>query len=192
MWSEEIPVLTNGKLSLRPVNTDDVDPFLAIALDPEIWRYFISEISNRSDMETFVEDAIRDRKNGLRHAFSVETTDGRLIGSTALGNFSPRDGRIEIGWTWMGQAYQGTGANAAVKFLLMQYTFEKMNIARLEFKTDVLNSKARRALTKIGAQEEGVLRSHTLMPGGRRRDTIYYSILRDEWPSLRARQSLAQ
>ena len=108
----------------------------------------------------------------------IETADGDIAGSTAFGYWSANDRRVEIGGSWLGREYQGTGINREAKFLLLSYAFDVLGMARVEFKTDVLNQN-------IGATEEGVLRSHTLTPGGRRRDTIYYSMLEDEWRAWR-------
>jgi RimJ/RimL family protein N-acetyltransferase len=104
-----------------------------------------------------------------------------VVGSTAFGNFSPKDNRIEIGWSWIETLSQGTGINKNAKFHLLNFAFDYLNMERVEFKTDVLNVRARAGLIKIGAMEEGVLRSHTLMPDNRRRDTVYYSVLKEEW-----------
>jgi len=100
---------------------------------------------------------------------------------SSFGNVSVLDSRVEIGWSWIGLDFQGTGVNSEYKRLLLSFAFDKLKFIRVEFKTDVLNVKARRALEKIGAVEEGVLRSHTQMHHNRRRDTIYYSILQEEW-----------
>ena len=110
-----------------------------------------------------------------------------MIGSTSFGNFSFKDRRVEIGWTWIAKEYQGSGVNNEIKYLMLKYAFETLNFERVEVKTDVLNVKARRALSRIGFKEEGVLRSHTVMTHGRRRDTLYYSILKSEWNEVKIR-----
>lgn len=103
------------------------------------------------------------------------------MGSTSFGNYSERDKRIEIGWTWLGKDYQGNGYNVQAKELLLNYCFEVLELERVEAKTDVLNKAARSSLLKSGFTEEGVLRSHTLMTNNRRRDTIYFSVLKSEY-----------
>jgi RimJ/RimL family protein N-acetyltransferase len=104
----------------------------------------------------------------------------------AYGNLSEADRRLEIGWSWLGNAYRGCGVNRWAKFLLLEHAFERLSCERVEFKTDVLNVQARKALRNIGATEEGIFRSYNYMPDGRRRDAVYYSILRREWPNVRA------
>ncbi|MEO9238417.1 MAG: GNAT family protein, partial [Jatrophihabitantaceae bacterium] len=95
------------------------------------------------------------------------------------------DQRLEIGWSWLGRDFQGAGINRWAKFLLLQHAFEQLAAERVEFKTDQLNLQARKALRNIGAVEEGVLRSFNPMPDGRRRDAVYYSVLRAEWPEVK-------
>jgi RimJ/RimL family protein N-acetyltransferase len=115
----------------------------------------------------------------------VDKGTGQAAGSMSFGNLSPNDLRLEIGWSWLGIAFQGKGINRWAKFLMMQHAFETLAAERVEFKTDVLNVQARHALRNIGATEEGVLRSYNPMPDGRRRDAIYYSVLRREWPAVK-------
>lgn len=119
----------------------------------------------------------------------IDKEKDRLIGSTSLGNISERDKRIEIGWTWISKNYQGKGINSQPKYLLLKYCFEELNYERVEFKTDVLNIPARKALLRIGAIEEGILRSHTIMTNNRRRDTIFYSILKSEWNDVKRKNN---
>lgn len=178
--------LQNELVMLRPVSPDDIEEYRNIAFDDAIWKYFVTSVGSDSDLETFVKEAVRGRENRTRLAFTcIHRPSGQIAGGTALLNISFKDQRLEIGWSWLAPQFQRTGINRNNKFLLMQYAFETLGFERVEFKTDVLNDAARKGLTGIGATEEGVLRSHTLMPGGRRRDTIYYSILRNEWPHIK-------
>ena len=109
----------------------------------------------------------------------------KIIGSSSFGNISYYDKRIEIGWTWLARECQGKGFNQSAKYLMLKYGFETLHMERIEFKSDVLNIAARKGLSKIGCMEEGILRSHTLMTNRRRRDTMYYSILKDEWSGIK-------
>ena len=171
---------------LRPLLPEDIDGYRKIAFDEKIWKFYPSMISNETELQQFVTDAIRGRETRTRVTFtSIHKPTGEIAGSSSYGNISFRDQRLEIGWTWTGTAFQRTGINRANKFLLLQFAFEVLQFVRVEFKTDVLNEQARKALLAIGCTEEGILRSHTLMNHGRRRDTIYYSILRNEWPAIR-------
>jgi len=157
-----------------------------LALNPDIWRYFIFRIDNKGDLDRFVRDAVDDTASGKRVVFCVvDKARGQIAGSMAFGNLAEKDKRLEIGWSWLGTGFQGTGVNGWAKLLLLQCAFEELGCERVEFKTDVLNLQARKGLRNIGAKEEGVWRSYNFMPDGRRRDAVFYSILRAEWPAAK-------
>ncbi|RAI94066.1 GNAT family N-acetyltransferase [Algoriphagus yeomjeoni] len=173
-------VLENDKILLRPLTEQDFPILIPLANDPNLWTYFTYDLSIPSEFEEWAKPALA----GARLQFLVwDKQLNQAVGSTAFGNYSDRDQRIEIGWTWLGRAFHGTGINQAMKLLMLEYCFETLKLKRVEIKTDVLNLPARKALMKFGAVEEGVLRSHTLLTHGRRRDTIYYSVLDSEWGS---------
>ena len=178
--------LENGVVALRPLAASDWEGLRAIAFDPDIWRYFVFRIDSDNDLSTFLEDAIRDTSTSTRAVFGIiDKASGRLAGSTAFGNLSEKERRLELGWSWLGKQYRGTRVNASAKHLMLTHAFDRMGCERVEFKTDVLNLRARAGLRKIGATEEGVLRSYNFMPDGRRRDAVYYSVLRAEWQSVK-------
>jgi N-acetyltransferase len=108
-----------------------------------------------------------------------------VVGSTRFGNYDPSNRRIEIGWTWLARPWQRTAINTEAKYLMLTHAFEKLHCVRVELKTDVLNTPSRKAMLRIGAKEEGILRKHTVMWTGRYRDSIYYSILDEEWPDVK-------
>ncbi len=183
-------VLTNERIILRRIRITDREEFKKIVFEPEIWRYFVSQITNIDELDRFLEQAIQDTYNGVRIVFAIiERRSNQIVGSTAYGNLSEAERRLEIGWSWLSAAARGTGINRAAKFALLSYAFDSLGCERVEFKTDVLNTVARAGLAALGAKEEGILRSFNYMPGGRRRDVIYYSILRNEWPDLLAKQA---
>lgn len=179
--------LENDHVLLRPIERSDREDLRSIAFDPDIWRYFVQRITSESDLDRFMDLAIADGAADRRVVLVVvDKASRRLAGSMAYGNLSEPEKRLEIGWSWLGSAYRGRGVNRWAKFLLLEHAFERLSCERVEFKTDVLNLQARKGLRNIGATEEGVLRSYNYMPDGRRRDAIYYSILRNEWPIVRA------
>jgi RimJ/RimL family protein N-acetyltransferase len=170
--------LEDERVLLRPMTREDLPLLQPVVADPELWVYYPYDLGAPGALERWAEPHFA----GERLQFTViEKSSGRAAGATAFGNYSPRDQRIEIGWTWLGKEFQGTGINPAMKRLMLNYCFDTLKLKRVEIKTDVLNMPARMALVKLGAVEEGVLRSHTLMTNGRRRDTIYYSFLEGEW-----------
>lgn len=170
----------------RPISEADREPLRAIALDPAIWRYFVTLIETDADFDAFFDAGLADHEAGRRAVYTIiDIRTDAVAGSMSFGNMSPADGRLEIGWSWLGTSFQGTGVNRWAKFLLLRHAFEQLDAERVEFKTDVLNLQARQALRNIGAVEEGILRSFNPMPGGRRRDAVYYSVLRSEWPQVK-------
>ena len=182
----ENTILQNDFVLLRPLKKADYELFKEIAFNPAIWKYNVTSASNENELHKWIDDALELKKNNQRYPFTiVNKKSERVFGSTSIGNISLTDKRAEIGWTWLGLEFQGTGINNYCKFLLLKYLFDELKFERVEFKTDALNLKSRRALQKIGAKEEGILRSHTLMHDGRRRDTVYYSILKSEWQSIK-------
>lgn len=183
---EENLLLQTDTMLLRPFQYPDLDELRKIAMDDDTWRFNVGKITSDAELQQWAGKAVADREKQLRYTFViVDKASGHLAGSTAYGNISVVDKRLEIGWTWLGKDFRGTGLNRHCKFLLLHYVFEDLGFERVELKTDALNLRSRQAMRKIGATEEGILRSHTLMHDGRRRDTIYYSILRPEWPQIR-------
>ncbi|MBC5995028.1 GNAT family N-acetyltransferase [Pontibacter cellulosilyticus] len=180
-------ILENSRVLLRRYKPSDVDQLKDIVYDEDIWRLMPTKISNQHEFEVWQQTVIKGYQAGTRYTFVIiDKATGKIAGSTSYGNISDTDKRLEIGWTWLSKEFRGTGLNRQCKFLLLQYAFDKLKYERVELKTDVLNMRSRKAMLKIGATEEGVLRSHTLMHDGRRRDTIYYSILRPEWEKLKS------
>ena len=171
-------VLQNDRILLRPLQREDLSPLLELTQDPTLWTYFTYDLSTLAGLEAWAAGHFAEERFQF---VVVDQASQQLLGSTGFGNYFPRDQRIEIGWTWLGRAAQGTGTNREMKSLMLHYAFKELGMLRVEFKTDVLNLPARQALLQLGATEEGILRSHTLMTHGRRRDTIYYSFLRGEW-----------
>jgi len=179
-------ILQSDKVLLRPLLIEDFDQLAGLANDQSMWVYFTSNLSDRVVLRNWMEDAILQKENKTRLPLVIiDKSSDKIAGSTSFGNISYHDKRVEIGWTWLGKEYQGKGLNDQIKYLMINYCFEVMNFERVEFKTDVLNIPARKALSRLGMTEEGVLRSHTLMTNSRRRDTIFYSVLKFEWSAIK-------
>lgn len=170
--------LEDDTVLLRPLGEIDLEPLFEFTSQEDIWKFFTYDLRERPMFDEWVQPALQHSR--LQFVI-LDKSDQKILGSTAFGNFSDRDSRIEIGWTFLGKEYHGKGYNLRVKQLMLTHCFEEMKLERVEFKTDVLNLPARKALDNIHAIQEGVLRSHTLMSKNRRRDTLYYSILKEEW-----------
>jgi RimJ/RimL family protein N-acetyltransferase len=186
-WAETAATpLENDHVRLSPLTEGDREPLRAVSLDPAIWRYFIIMIDTDQAFDAFFDSGLDDLAAGRRVPYVItDKSTGLVAGSMSIGNMAERDGRLEIGWSWLGLSFQGKGINRWAKFLMMEHAFDKLGAERVEFKTDKLNVQARHALRNIGATEEGILRSFNPMPGDRRRDAVFYSVLRAEWPAVR-------
>ncbi len=185
-FDEEI-ILENNFALLRPINKADIDNLLAIAIkDKDLLQFSPVPIYTKSLLKEYIDKAVDNTLNKSRYTFIVfDKIQNAYAGSTAFLNISNPDDRLEIGATWYGKEFQRTGLNRNCKYLLLQYAFDNLEAERVEFKTDERNSASRKAIEKIGGQFEGILRRHTLMYDGFRRNTVYYSILRSEWGKLK-------
>lgn len=178
--------LENEKVKLRLVTREDLRALKDIFADDDIWKYTVSRIKDDNEIERYYQDASAGLNDGSKYTFVIiDKKSNRIAGTSSYGNISEKDKRLEIGWSYLGKDFRGTGVNSNFKFLMLQYAFETLKMKRVEFKTDKLNTRARKALLKIGCTEEGIVRSHTLMHDGRRRDTVFYSILDNEWRKIK-------
>lgn len=180
-------ILQTEKVLLRPVEAGDYETFLQLAQqDEDMWEYFSSKLSDAGQLKNWLDSALREKAAGTRIPFTIiEKVTGSIAGSSSTGNISWHDKRLEIGWSWLAPGFRSTGINRHAKFTMIRYAFETLGFERVEFKTGVLNARARKGLEKIGGIEEGILRSHSLLWNGNRRTSVYYSILKDEWPKLK-------
>lgn len=182
------PVLEGRHVRLEPLTREHVDGLTSIGCEPALWTWVPAVVASRADMERYVEAALDDQARGTAMPFAqVDRLTGIVAGCTRFGNMALEHRRVEIGWTWLGLPWQRTALNTEAKWLLLRYAFETLGCERVELKTDALNTTSRSAIRRIGAREEGTLRHHMLTASGRWRDTVYYSILRDEWPGVSER-----
>lgn len=182
------PVTLRGEhVRLVPLSLDD---HLAALQDagahPSIFEWYDRDYSSPAAMCEFVEAALADAEAGTAVPFAtVHRASGEVVGSTRFGNIAPEHRRVEIGWTWLTPDYQRTPVNTEAKYLQLRHAFEEWNCARVELKTDSRNERSKRAIERIGATKEGKLRKHMQTHQGPR-DTVYFSILDDEWPDVKA------
>jgi N-acetyltransferase len=181
-------ILETNKVILRPISMDDKPDLLAIAQqDPDMWSYYSVNLADADEMTLFIETALKESASGVRRPFTIiEKSTGKITGSSSMGNITYPDQRLEIGWSWIGKDFRSTGINRHAKYAMMKHAFEVQHFERVEFKTDVLNLRAREGLRKVGGIEEGILRSHMKMWNNRRRTSIFYSVLKDEFPLLKS------
>jgi len=179
-------ILETPRVKLRLMQMEDFDDLQPLTQSSVLWKYFTKDLSLSAELKHWMEEGMQERRQGKRMPFVVfDKDEQKICGCTSFGNISFFDKRIEIGWTWLGERFLGTGVNRQAKFALLSFAFDVMKMERVEIKTDNLNERAKTALRKIGAKEEGILRSHMLMQDERRRDSIYFSILKDEWDKVK-------
>lgn len=174
--------LENDKVLLRPLKISDLTHLLPFSLnEPELWQYSLLSGAGEQNLLSYIEIALSDRENKKSYPFLViDKQSNQVAGSTRFYDYSDVHGTTQLGYTWYGKKYQGTGLNKNCKFLLLQYAFEFLELERVEFRADYNNKRSISAMKRIGCIEEGVLRSNCTSPNGRR-DSIVLSILKDEW-----------
>lgn len=149
-------ILQNDVVLLRPLEKADYELFKCIAFNPDIWKHSVTSASNENELHSWIDDALESKKNNQRYPLTiVDKKSERVFGSTSIGNISLKDKRAEIGWTWLGLEFQGTGINKYCKLLLLQYLLDELSFERVEFKTDALNLKSRKALQKNRCKRRG-------------------------------------
>lgn len=179
--------LETNRVLLRLLKPGDFDALYPLAQSKETWKYFVQELDDPQELRNWIAALLKEREEGKRMPFVIIDKDTKEVcGSTSYLNISFFDKRLEIGSSWLGPDYIGMGVNKQAKFALLSYAFGVMKMERVEIKTDNLNERAKAALLKVGMIPEGVLRSHMQMHSNRRRDSIYYSILKGEWEQRRA------
>ena len=183
------PVLLRGRnIELRPLELETLGALFAVAQDPNIWRFTSVDYSIEKNFYPNFSAALREREGGKSYPFLIYSTESsKIIGTTRLLEIVPEDRKLEIGVTWLASQYWGTGVNTQCKYLLLEYCFESLNLNRVQFRAKSDNSRSRRALEKIGATFEGLLRKDKIEPSGQARNTALYSIIKDEWPNLKSK-----
>ena len=180
--------LAGAHVRLEPLALAHLDALCAVGLDPSLWVYSTTPMRGPDDMRRYVEAALAEQARGTALPFvHVHEATGRVAGSTRFGNYAAEHGRVEIGWTWIAGPWQRTAVNTEAKRLMFAHAFDVLGAGRVELKADARNARSRAAMLRLGAPEEGVLRRHMATHTGYVRDTVYHSVLADEWPAVRAR-----
>lgn len=183
IFSEKL-ILEHEFLLLRPSIAEDLEGLYELAQE-SVWTHSSTSIHQKEDMEAYISRSIADRQANLRQQLTIwDKTLNIPVGCTSFEHVSEPDQRMEIGWSWLGKAYQGKGYNKISKFLMLSHVFEELNFERVEFRTRGTNIQSQKSLTKIGATREGTLRSY-FTDGDKRHDMVYFSLLRQEWLVLK-------
>ncbi len=182
------PITLDGHhVRLEPVSLAHVPALWRVGAHEEIWQYLPYTIRSEDEMRAYVASELAKQEAGLVVRFAtVARAIAQPVGSTSYLNIDRQHRRVEIGGTWITSAWQRSAINTEAKYLQLRHAFETLGCIRVEFKTDALNTKSRQALARIGATEEGTFRNHMIMPGGRIRHSVYFSITHGEWPRVKA------
>ncbi|MCK6419771.1 MAG: GNAT family N-acetyltransferase [Aquabacterium sp.] len=180
-------VLERAPVRLVPLGLEHEAGLRAAACDGELWNLRVTSVPEPAQTRTYIETALRMRAEGHRLAFAVlDSTSGEVIGSTSYHDIVPAVERLEIGWTWYAASRQRSAANTTAKLLLMAHAFDTLGARLVGWRTDNYNFASQRAIERLGARRDGVLRHHALRRDGTVRDTVMYSLMAGEWPEVRA------
>ena len=184
---EVTPVVLTGKhVRLEPMTEAHIPALATIGVDQPFWHFMLyGDINSADDMRNWVLDILGRAAKGTDLPFvAIHLASGRVAGATRYLNIMPKDRGLEIGGTWYGTEFQRTPVNTECKYLLLQHAFETLGCIRVQLKTDSRNERSQKAIERIGAVKEGVLRNHMILPDGHYRHSVFYSILDTEWPDV--------
>ncbi|WP_175953298.1 GNAT family protein [Burkholderia sp. BCC0405] len=186
--SLEQPILTGERVELRPLASSDRQALLDAAADGQLWNLKVTVVPGPETIDAYLDTALQGRAAGTVMPFTiVDRASGRVIGSTRFWKIDRQNRKLEIGHTWLSASAQRTRANTEAKWLLLGYAFDVLQCVRVQFTTDELNEQSRAAILRLGAKQEGIVRHERIMPDGRKRNSVRFSIIDDEWPEVRAR-----
>ena len=179
--------LRRGGLLLEPLALSHEEGLRQAAADGELWRIRVTSVPEPQDTRTYLEAALQGRAEGQRFAFAViDEASGRVLGSTSYHDILPAVRRVEIGYTWYAKSVQRSHVNTTAKLLMMGHAFEQLQCHVVGWRTDNFNFASQRAIERLGARKDGVIRGHALRRDGTIRDTVMYSMRAGEWPEVRA------
>lgn len=182
----DFPTLIGQRIKLRPLELSDAPLLVEAASDGELWNLPFTVVPSAQTVNDYIQHALNGRQAGTILPFvTTDIESGHVIGCTRFWKIDMKNRKLEIGSTWLAARWQRTWANTEAKFLMLQYAFETLDCVRVQFTTDVINEKSRRAILRLGAKQEGIVRHERIMPDGRKRDSVRFSIIDDEWPEIR-------
>ena len=186
-----LTTLQGPRILLRPLQYTDADALLRAAADGELWDLTVTVVPSASTIDSYLKKALDGRDAGTVMPFVIVLKDsGEVIGSTRFWKIDPLNRKLEIGSSWISARWQKSFVNTEAKYLMLRHAFEELDCVRVQFTTDENNQKSRNAILRLGAQQEGIVRHERIMPDGRKRNSVRFSIIDDEWPQVR--QALEQ
>jgi RimJ/RimL family protein N-acetyltransferase len=185
--ANEVPILDGERVRLEPLSLNHLSGLEEIAFEKKIWRYMLTQVGNRSELEGWMESALAAKGSGQIVWVTLLKAEHRIVGSTRLIDLDMHHRTAEIGHTWISPRWQSAYVNPEAKLLQLRYAFEDLGLNRVAFKTHHENLQSQAAIRKLGAVYEGTFRNHNVMPDGSLRHTVWFSITREEWPQVRSR-----
>jgi RimJ/RimL family protein N-acetyltransferase len=181
------PVTLQGvHARLEPLSHDHVDGLVAAVKDGDLWKLWYTFVPSAENMKSEIDRRLGLFASGTMLPFTVFDADGKIAGMSTYMNVDAGNRRVEIGSTWYAKRVQRSALNTQCKLLLLAHAFEKLNCIAVEFRTHFFNHQSRRGIERLGAKQDGILRSHQIAPNGTLRDTVVYSIIASEWPTVKA------
>lgn len=178
--------LTGKIVTLIPLKREHTDALLKASSDGELWNLWYTSVPNNETIEAYLDKAFNDQETSSALLFAVvDNTTRKTIGATRYCNADNLNRRVEIGYTWYAKSFQRTGVNTECKYLLLSHAFETLNAIAVEFRTHWHNHASRAAIARLGAKQDGVLRNHQKNAEGIYRDTVVFSIIDQEWPTVK-------
>ena len=177
--------LENDRVLLIPFDNKRNEELKDIIFDKEIWKFMGMKVNNEQGLKNYIAKTIKDKNNRLCYPFLViDKETNKVAGCTRFGNVHTANKKCEIGWTWYGTEFQGTGINKACKYELLKFGFETIGFKRIQFSADRENLRSQKAIENLGAKKEGVFRNNYVAPSGESRTDVYYSIIKEEWQAI--------
>ena len=178
--------LIGPRIQLRPMLASDGPALVQAAADGELWNLPFTVVPSAETVDNYIRTALEGRADGTVIPFVIQILEPKaVIGSTRFWKIDWQHRKLEIGWTWLSASWQRTFVNTEAKFLMLRFAFERLNCVRVQFTTDEINETSRAAILRLGAKQEGILRHDFIMPDGRKRNSVRFSIIDDEWPDVR-------
>lgn len=178
--------LIGPRVRLRLLSESDAPLLVAAASDGELWNLPFTIVPSASTVDSYIRDALRGYDSGTVLPFVIEEIgSGRVVGSTRFWKIDREHRKLEIGWSWIAASWQRTFVNTEAKYLMLRYAFEELGCIRVQLQTDETNVRSRAAIARLGAKEEGITRNERIMPDGRKRNSVRFSIIDDEWPAVK-------
>ncbi|NUY35198.1 GNAT family N-acetyltransferase [Paraburkholderia sp. JPY303] len=187
------PTLSGSFVELRPLREDLAQALVDAAADGQLWNMKLTVVPGPATIDTYIARALAGRADGKMMPFVIVRRDeddrndgaGRIVGSTRFWKIDRANRKLEIGHTWLAASAQRSVVNTEAKYLLLCHAFDVMHCVRVQFTTDELNDRSRAAILRIGAKQEGIVRHERIMPDGRKRNSVRFSIIDDEWPAVK-------